>query len=253
MGKAARQWTRHVIKFAIIKAMAFKTKLLLSVLTMAILPELFLLNARAQSTPPQVVVTWQAYGSYIPPGYIGKALPNQRSEIVASLEVLSNGKPVDLSGQTIYWYQNETLIGGGTGKQRIIFYPFGSAPAFLTLEVQLPGYNNESLLIHDVQIPLISPKAVIEAPHPSGQLSGDPIVLQGTPYFFYTSNAGMLSYSWSVNGETSAAAENPETLQINLDPSTPSGSSLAVSLTITDTQNSMASNDSTNIVYVKQL
>jgi hypothetical protein len=210
------------------------------------------LKAGAQSATPQMVVTWQAYGSYVPPKYGDKALPNQESKLTASLELLSNGKLVNLSGQTIYWYLNNTLIGGGVGKQYIIFSPFGTAPAFLTLKVELPSYNG-NLLLHEVQIPLVSPEAVIEAPHPTGQFSGNPIILQGTPYFFYTSDAGTLSYIWSVNSQTSASAENPQTLQINLDSATPSGSSLSVSLAITNPNDSMSSGDSTNVIYIKQL
>ena len=213
---------------------------------------LFKTAVYAQSAAPQMVVTWQAYGSYVPPKYGDKALPNQESRLTATLELISNGKLINLSGQTIYWYLNDTLIGTGVGDQYIVFSPFGTAPAFLTLEAELPSYNG-ALLIHQVQIPLVGPKAVIEAPHPTGQFSGNPIILQGTPYFFYTSDQGMLSYAWSVNGETSASAENPQTLQIELDLSTPSGASLGVALTITNPNDSMSGNDSTDVVYVKQL
>jgi len=228
-----------------------KIKIFLLILAIAVFAAAFS-KTNAQSATPQMVVTWQAYGSYIPPKYSDKALPNQESELTASLELLSNGKPVDLSKQTIYWYLNDTLIGTGTGNQYVIFSAVGTPPAFLTLKAELPSYNG-SLLIHEVNIPLVSPKAVVEAPHPSGQLSGNPITLQGTPYFFYVSDPGMLSYTWSVNNETSASTENPQTLNIDLDPSTPSGSSLGVSLIITDPNNSMSANDSTNVIYVKQL
>jgi hypothetical protein len=227
-------------------------KIILPVLAAAMLIAVCSPKTNAQSAAPQMIITWQAYGSYVPPKYAGKALPNQESKLTASLELLANGKPVDLSDQTIYWYLNDTLIGSGVGEQYIIFSPFGTPPAFLTLEAELPSYNG-NILLHEVQIPLVNPKAVIESPHPSGQLSENPITLQGTPYFFYTSDAGTLSYAWSVNGQTSAAAENPQTLQINLDPSTPSGSSLGVSLVITDPNSAMSGSDSTNVVYVKQL
>jgi len=233
--------------------MRVRVKIFLSMLAAAIFAvAIFPFETNAQSAAPQMVVTWQAYGSYVPPEYGGKALPNQESELTASLEILLNGKLVDLSKQTIYWYLNNTLIGGGAGKQYIVFSPFGTAPAFLALKVELPSYNG-NLLLHQIQIPLVNPKAVIDTPHPTGRFSGNPITLQGTPYFFYTSDPGTLSYAWSVNSQTSASAENPQTLQINLDPATPSGSSLGVSLTITDPNNSMSGNDSTNVIYVKQL
>ena len=227
-----------------------KAKTFLSLLAIAFLAATSLPQAKAQSTAPQMVVTWQAYGSYIPPEYAGKALPNQESELTASLELLSNGKPVGLSGQTIYWYLNNTLIA--SNKSYIIFSALGTPPAFLTLKVELPNYNG-NLLTHQVQIPLVSPKAIIKAPHPTAQIAGSPIVLQATPYFFYISDARVLSYAWSVNGQTSAAAENPQILQINLDPSTPSGSSLDVSLVITNPNDSTSGNDLTNVIYVKQL
>ena len=208
-------------------------------------------KANAQAAP-QMVVTWQAYGSYIPPAYQGKALPNQKSKLTASLELLANGKLVDLSTQTIYWYLNDALIASGVGKQYVIFSPLGTAPAFLALEAELPSYNG-NILIHQVQIPLVSPEAVIDAPHPSGQFSENPATLQATPYFFYTADPGTLSYIWSVDGQTSASTENPQILQVDLDPSTPSGSSFDVSLSITDPNSSMSGNDSTNIIYIKQL
>jgi hypothetical protein len=209
-------------------------------------------KTNAQSASPQMVVTWQAYGSYVPPQYDGKALPNQESKLTATLGLFSNGKPVDISGQTIYWYLDNVLIGGGVGQQYIIFSSLGTPPAYLDLRAEMPGYNGV-LLMHDVQIPLMGPKAVIEAPHPEGQFSENPITLQGTPYFFYASDPQSLSYAWSVNGQTPGAAENPQTLEIDLGSATPSGSSLGVSLTITNPNDGLTGNDSTNMTYVKQL
>jgi hypothetical protein len=179
-------------------------------------------------------------------------LPNQSSKLTASLALFSAGKPVDLSSQTIYWYLNDTLIGSGVGKQYVVFSPFGTSPAFLDLRAELPSYNG-ALLMQDVSIPLVSPKAVIEAPHPQGPFSGNPLTLQGVPYFFYASDPGALSYSWMVNNQTSASAENPQTLVISLPATTPSGSSLGITLDITNPSDSTTGEDSTNIIYTKQL
>lgn len=208
--------------------------------------------AHGQSAEPQMVVTWKAYGSYVPPTYTDKALPNQESRLTASLMLLVNGKPVDLSRETVYWYLNNTLISSGVGNQSIIFSPFGKAPSYMDLEAELPSYNGATLT-HDIQIPLVTPKAVIESPHPSGQSSENPIILQGIPYFFYVSDPGELSYAWSVNGQSPTTAENPQTLQVSLDPSTPSGSSLNVGLTITNPNDRTSAEDSTTVIYIKQL
>lgn len=208
-------------------------------------------HAIAQQSQPQFMMTWQANNSYVPPSYTGKALPNQASQITASLALISaNGTPINIKNKTIYWYLNDTQIGGGVGAQTITFTPFGKAPNFMSLKAELPNYNG-SLLIHSVQIPLIQPKAAIEVQHVSGQFSANPLNLAGTPYYFGVTNPSQLSYSWSVNGQSPATNENPQTLQINLDPSTPSGSSLAVSLNITDAVNTMTGTDSTNLTYIK--
>ena len=172
-------------------------------------------TASAQTTGgPQFLLTWQATGSYVPPGYPGKALPNLISKINASFELIENGKPLNISQQTIYWYQNDVLIGGGTGVQHISFSSFGGAPNFITLKVELPSYNG-NLLIHEIQIPIIQPKAVIEAQHPSGQFSGNPLTLRATPYFFDVADPSALSYVWSVNGTAVTASENPDLLQVS--------------------------------------
>ncbi len=200
---------------------------------------------------PQFWITWTAHESYVPPGYVGKALPNQASRITASLALISaSGQQLNLNNQTIYWYLNDTLIGGGTGVQTISFTPFGGAPNFMTLKVELLSYNG-NLLLHSIQIPLIQPKAVIEAQHVNGQFSTNLLTLVGTPYYFNVSDPSALSYQWSVNGQAPATAENPQILQINLDSGTPSGLSFAVALTITNPADSMSAADSTNLTYVK--
>jgi hypothetical protein len=210
-------------------------------------------SVSAQTTnAPQFMLTWQAHNSYIPPGYPDKAIPNFASTITASLALISAGKPIDLSGQTIYWYQNDTLIGGGLGVQNLTFTPFGGAPTFVTLKVELPAYNG-NLLIHEVQIPVVQPKAVIEVQHPTAQFSVNPITLLATPYFFDIANPSALSYTWSVNGTSPSSAENPESLIMNVGPNPQSGATFAVSLTITDPTTQMNANDSTELTYVKQL
>ena len=210
-------------------------------------------GASAQSVgQSQLFITWQAHGSYVPPGYPGKALPNQLSQITASLALISGGKTISLADQTIYWYMNDTLISNTQGAQSISFSPFGGAPNFITLEAELPNYNG-GLLIHTVQIPIIQPRAVIEIQHPEAQFSNHSITLQATPYFFNVPSPSSLSFAWSVNGTSPATAENPETLQLSISPETQPGASFAVSLKITSALDGMVADDSTNLVYAKQL
>lgn len=207
-----------------------------------------ILSARAQTASPQFLLTWKASGSYVPSFYKGKALPTYGSKITASLELVSRGSIVNIKNQTIYWYVNDTLVGGGIGLQTVTFPPFGDAPSTFNLRVELPNYPSGSL-IHQVQIPLLQPEAVIYAPYPNGQSSANPISVKALPYFFNANSAANLSYSWAVNGEQGTNAENPDGADINLPSSTPSGTNLAVSLTISGQANSASAGASTNIVY----
>src|ERR1700722_313500 len=172
----------------------------------AILVGLLLLTtrfAKAQTaSSPQILITWSAVDSYAPPSYSGKILPNQNSPIVASLEILVGGTPADLSNQTIYWYLNGNLLGGGDGVQRMAFVdPDDEAPDNLTLEVELPDYPS-GLLAQEINIPIVQPIAVIDAPYPQSEFSENPLVVQALPYFFSASSTSPLSFAWSVNGQT---------------------------------------------------
>jgi hypothetical protein len=203
-------------------------------------------------TGPQFLMTWQALNTYAPPSYAGKVLPNQGSQIVASLEVISKGSSVSLAGQTIYWYLNDNLLGGGVGIQKIIFRPYGTAPNTLTLKVELPDYPG-GLLAHEIAIPVVQPQAVIETSYPQNQFTALPVVAQALPYFFNASSAAPFSFTWSVNGQPVTSAENPQTIQIALPQSTPPGFAVAITLNIKDANDSTVATANANLVYQKQL
>lgn len=209
-------------------------------------------KASAQTAQPQVFITWQAHASYVPPNYHDKALANWSSPITASVMVIAGGQVINLQGQTIYWYTNDTLIGGGQGVQAISFVPAGGAPNLIALKVELPDYPS-GLLIHTIQIPIIQPKAVIEANHPTAEFSSSSLALQGTPYFFAVSDPSSLSYAWSVNGISPGATIDPQTLDLNVNPSTPAGSTFVTTLSITDPIQQINASDGVTLTYVKQL
>jgi hypothetical protein len=168
------------------------------------------------------------------------------------MELLSQGKTINLGSQTIYWYLDGILLGGGQGVQTVSFLPLGEPPITDTLEVQIPGYNG-SLLIHDVPIQVTQPIAVIEAPYPSGQTSENPISVTAIPYFFNTTLPTNLSYSWTVNGQSGTNSESPESAVIAIPAGTPSGTTLTVSLGIQNPNDSTAASANVNLTYVSQL
>jgi hypothetical protein len=209
--------------------------------------------AQAQTVSnPDFLITWKTSGSNIPSFYVGKALPTYGSQITASLELVSGGKILNLSGQTIYWYLNDTLIGGGSGVQQVTFPPFGAPPSVLDLRVVLPNYNG-SYFEHSIQIPMVNAEVVMYAPYPNGQFSNNPLTLTAIPYFFDVTDATKLSYTWTVNGITGTSAENPQQAQITLPQGTTSGASVSVSVSAENNIDSTIAAASENLTYQSQL
>ncbi|MDP2598534.1 MAG: hypothetical protein Q8P49_01750 [Candidatus Liptonbacteria bacterium] len=186
-------------------------------------------KSSAQQTGPRFFITWSA-ATYAPLGFTGKTLPTANSPITASFEVINQGKLVDLSGKTIYWYANDTLIENASGKQTATFLAPTIAPNTVTLRIELPNYNGFTFM--EVKIPVTTPRAVIEAPYRQGIFSGSSASVRGTPYFFSVKKPSSLAFSWSVNGESAPSAENPEVLTIGLNPDAQSGSPINIGLTI---------------------
>jgi len=204
------------------------------------------------ASSPQFLITWKTSGSYVPPNYEDKALPTYGSEITASVQLFSQGQLLNLQNQTIYWYINNALIGGGVGVQQISFPPLGTPPSFFTLEVEIPSYNG-NFLIHDVQIPMVNPTAVVYAPYPGGETSANPINVQALPYFFNITDPSKLSYAWQVNDQPGTNTENPENLQVTVPTNAPSGTPVNISLTVQNSQDSTMATADANLTYVTQL
>lgn len=209
-------------------------------------------RVNAQVTQPQFLITWKTTGSYVPSFYEGKSLPTYGSKITASLELVSNGRILNIGGQTIYWYLDDNLVGGGVGAQQITFPPTGDAPSFLRLKVELPNYNGV-YLVHSINIPMVKPLAVIYSPYPNGQFSQNPVTVTALPYFFNVINPSNLSYSWSVNGQTGSNTENPEEAQITLPVGSQSGTSLTISLNVGNNQDSTTATAGESLTYETQL
>lgn len=201
---------------------------------------------------PEFLVTWKTSGSYIPSFYQGKALPTLGSKITASVELVSNGKLLNLSSQDIYWYEDEVLVGGGQGVQQVTFPAFGTPPSSLILDVDLPQYSS-GYLIHTISIPFVNPIAVIYAPYPNQEFSTDLLAVQGFPFFFNATSSNNLLYNWSVNGQTGTNTENPNVAQITLPQGTPSGTDMDVSLSISSLSGSTVATANQNLTFQSEL
>lgn len=205
-------------------------------------------HAQSKTSGPTLLVTWHANNSYVPFWYSGKALPNILSRITASVELISaQGQIVSLANQPVYWYFNGNLLSGGVGMQRITFSPYGAVPNIFTLTVNLLNYNGG--MEQDINIPLMQPVAVIEAPYPANTFSSSPATVTALPFYFNVSGAASLVFSWSVNGVNGTNGENPDIAQVSLPAGTAAGTKLAVQLGIQNADGTTAASASRNLTY----
>lgn len=203
------------------------------------------------ASSPTFLLTWKALKSYVPAAYEGKALPGVNSPISASLELISNGKIVNLKGNTINWYLDDGAIAGGAGVQHVVFAPDASPPGSMELRIEIPNYNG-NYLIHTVDIPAIEPKAVISGPYPQGEFSDASLMLRALSYFASVP-ASSLTYAWGVNGVQANSSENPDVAQINLPAGTASGAVISASLSITNPADNSTAQAMQTLTYVKKL
>lgn len=168
--------------------------------------------AGAQGAEPFVLLTWRA-DSYAPAEFRGKAFPTAYSKITAAVSVLDGGRIADLSRATVSWFLDNDLIAGGPGLVRTSFAAPEPAGALRDLRVEISNFPG-GLLLKTVEIPVVLPEVVIEAPFPDRKFSSESIVLTAKPYF-WRSAAG-LAYNWKVNGQT--ASDNSGSLRVNLKP-----------------------------------
>jgi hypothetical protein len=186
----------------------------------------------AQQIQPELLITWQA-SSYAPPGFRGKILPTIYSSVAASVELIDNGKIVDISNQPIYWYLDGDLIQNTTGVQRVVF-PVNAFPGnTLALRVELPNYQGQSIL-KTAEIPTTKPAVVIDAPFPEKRVASTAVQVAARAFFFNVRSLNALVFDWSVNGTTAANSENPDLLVINLPSQTVVGYPLNLSVTASD-------------------
>ncbi len=188
---------------------------------------------------PQFFITWQSR-TYVPPAFSGKILPTANSLIAASFELIDAGKPADLSKKAVYWYVNNNFLQGGDGLQHVQFRAPDAVGATIDLRIEVPNYKGASPL-KTIEIPVVAPEAVIEAPFPNHEFSISPVQFVGRPYFFNVRGASGLNLGWTVNGQTPAAAENPERLNVGFTANGVSGPLLTIGLNIQNSANVLES------------
>jgi hypothetical protein len=211
----------------------------------------FAVSVHAQTLPGQatseLLITWQVARSYVPPSYLGKALPNLSSPITASVEAFTGAARGNLSNVTVYWYLNDVLLGGGPGVRTMTFNVMGGGGS-QTLRVEATDYPG-GLLTSSVTIPPVNPTVVIEAPYSGGFFSANPLLVAAVPYFFAVTSPSQLGFTWTVNGETAGNVENPDRLQVTLAPGTQSGSTISISVAAANAGDGTSATDQKMLTY----
>ncbi len=200
-------------------------------------------SVSADESGAEMLFSWHAY-SYTPSGFDGRALPITGTLIEAGFDLVQGGKLVNLKDQIIYWYWNDSPIGGGKGVQKISFRPTQEGVQKLT--VKLPGYNNGGI-VRNFKIPVVTPEAVIEAPFQKGNFSSLNLKVQGRPYFFNVLKSDALQFLWDVNGQKPSNTENSDVLNINLDQSVSSGSQFQINLSISNPRTFLETDSETKV------
>lgn len=191
-----------------------KEKVFLAISLLFLILTLGAEGVEGQISGPRLFMTWEAK-TYVPPGFLGRALPNKNSLVLAGLEVLdSQGKVQSIPNNEIYWYLDDRFIEGGPGLKQISFRLNSIGQHLLRAKVVL----NDQTLDETITVTAVRPEVVIEAPYPGNNFSDPRIRVSGFPYFFNAANLSQLDFDWRVGGVKINPQSNPDVLNLILSP-----------------------------------
>lgn len=151
----------------------------------------FLTNAA-----PELILTWKA-NSFVPSGYMGKALPVANTPLDASVILLDNGKVINTAPYEIHWYAGENLIATGKGKTTVRIPAPATGEDIIELRASIPKYSGGAQDAF-ASIPLVHPEIVIM------KSVGSQVKSKGLttyPYFWNIANANELNILWDDGEE----------------------------------------------------
>ncbi|MDO8466990.1 MAG: hypothetical protein Q7S83_02505 [bacterium] len=175
---------------------------------------------------PEFIVTWRA-DSYVPPQYLGKALPGNETNIDLALEILDGGRLANLSDKEIRWLINGDALKSGTGLKNISFIAEG-VMGDQEVEVTVIGYKGGEPIAKSLIIPMTDPEAAIY----SGENT-----FRALLYFFNIKNLQQALINWSANGLAPEQSNPAQPDILNLDTSGfPVGEDIEIQLQATNSK-----------------
>ncbi len=207
----------------------------------------FAVSAFAQTSPPQIWITWRAV-TYLPDNYQGRALPVPGATVIAAVDMMEGGRPANLSGQTTYWYLNDQVLQTGMGLTRIKFtVPSGTTGGAIALKITMPDYKDG--ITKTIRIPVSSPEAVVQEV-PGNRIQSRSFTLHALPYYFNVADPALLDVKWSVRGSAIPSSGNPFELTVSLDQEVEAGTRLPVHLRIENPDGSFEfTNQDINLLF----
>lgn len=152
--------------------------------------------------PPEIIITWQAQ-NYAPSSFIGKKLPTRGTVVNFALQLIDDGKLVDVSNKEVRWYANNNLINSGVGLNVFSYAIPQINDGLVSIRSVVIYQGGEVSRIFEV--PVVDPEAVID----NSQLP------QLKPYFYFfnvgSPNELKLAWEESVDSVT-LIVQNPKNL-----------------------------------------
>jgi len=170
----------------------------------------------AQTNSEELIISWKV-NNFTPYEFVGKKLASPGSNISVSFDFIKNNKIVDLSKSKIYWYVNDELVSNSSGVKQINFIAPNQIGVPVDVRIELPDYA----VLKTIEIPIVKPKIVIDAPFPKKEVYQNNFEVNLLPYFFNLPKSleedptVFLNVNWQINRNPAKPAnEDPFKLKI---------------------------------------
>jgi hypothetical protein len=157
-------------------------------------------KANAEQAIPQAILTWQAE-SFVPHWYPGKSIPTQGTLIKAAIELLKEGKTLDLAKYEIRWFIDGKLAAKGSGSKTMQFRAGAGNSNSHIVRAQITDGKN-ILLEKFVEIPILEPRVSLLPLLPEDLIGRGAQEFTAVPFFFNIKNVRDLDFKWVVNNQT---------------------------------------------------
>ena len=176
--------------------------------------------------------------SYIPPSFSGKNIPAKLAEANVFLEVLKDGRPLDLSKNKISWYLNNSLKSSAVGQNIFNFKDESSISIKNSVRAIISGVKEDGgSLTGEIDIPISAPLLILTPP--AFLEAGKENSITATPFFFNVSSLNNLIFSWRVNSEEVLENSNgrPDALSLFIEESSINNQPVLVSVSAVNKTN----------------